>query len=195
MEKIIGKKKCDIFALARVQLERQEHEEKEGADAKAAETADADVEARAAPQPQEEDKAAEEGEAEEEAAAAAEPAVPTRRVTRSAAAAAEEQPSSVAAVDGAGGPPTPQVSRSNKREAERTPRQQAPGSASKRVRRTPGAAGRPDDLFLLSVFGPRSKVNKKNSLEILSYLDRDDMADACLVSSLWWKLSLETLEA
>lgn len=59
------------------------------------------------------------------------------------------------------------------------------------MRRTPG--GRPDE-FLLSVFGPRSKANKKNSLDILSYLDRDDMADACLVSSLWNRLALETLE-
>jgi hypothetical protein len=59
------------------------------------------------------------------------------------------------------------------------------------MRRSPGTEPKE---FLLSVFGPRSKVNKKNSLEILSYLDRDDMADACLVSSLWNTLALATLE-
>jgi len=65
---------------------------------------------------------------------------------------------------------------------------------SKPLRRTTPSKGGRKDEFLLSVFGPRSKINKQNSLEVLSYLDRDDMADACLVSSLWNRLALETLD-
>ncbi|KAM3572227.1 hypothetical protein VYU27_005761 [Nannochloropsis oceanica] len=65
---------------------------------------------------------------------------------------------------------------------------------SKPLRRTTPSKGGRKDEFLLSVFGPRSKINKQNSLEVLSYLDGDDMADACLVSSLWNRLALETLD-
>jgi hypothetical protein len=65
MDKIIGKRKCDVFALARAQLEER------------------DAVHAAARQQQEQEQ-----EQEEKHAAAAGAAVPTRRLTRSAAAAA-----------------------------------------------------------------------------------------------------------
>jgi hypothetical protein len=42
------------------------------------------------------------------------------------------------------------------------------------------------------VFGPKSRMNKKNSLLVFSFLDRDDMCDASLVNKSWNQLSDET---
>jgi hypothetical protein len=53
------------------------------------------------------------------------------------------------------------------------------------------ASRRKPEEFLLPVFGPRSRVNKTNSLYVLSFLERDDMADASLVSKLWNSLCWE----
>ncbi len=83
-------------------------------------------------------------------------------------------------------PAAPMQRRSSKRKAE------VPSAGT--TRRTTPSKGKGEDEFLLSVFGPRSRINKQNSLEILSYLDNDDMADAWLVSSLWNRLCLETLD-
>ena len=143
MDRIIGKRKRDIFAEARAQQEQV-----------------AAMMAAAAAQLQEEQEE-QDGEQEEQAVAAvAINAAPPRRLTRAAAAAAsagggeeeeeeeeeeekgqqqqqqapqpEQQQRAVA--DGAGGPPTPVVVRT-KRELASTPQQPTPGSASKRVRR------------------------------------------------------------
>ena len=93
---------------------------------------------------------------------------------------------------------TPVQHRKGKRKNEGEDEDMAAAAAaavlSKPLRRTTPSKGGRKDEFLLSVFGPRSKINKQNSLEVLSYLDRDDMADACLVSSLWNRLALETLD-
>eukprot|EP00624_Nannochloropsis_granulata_P006144 evm.model.NODE_44607_length_15938_cov_30.054523.1 len=84
--------------------------------------------------------------------------------------------------------------RKNEGEDENVAAATVSAALSKPLRRTtPSKAGRKDE-FLLSVFGPRSKINKQNSLKVLLYLDRDDMADACLVSCLWNRLALETLD-
>lgn len=86
------------------------------------------------------------------------------------------------------------VQRRSKRKnvGDGTPDIPVPGKPARPTPKGRGT-GRKDE-FLLSVFGPRSRVNKQNSLEVLSYLDRDDMADASLVSSLWNRLALETLD-
>jgi hypothetical protein len=58
---------------------------------------------------------------------------------------------------------------------------------TKRPTRTAG-----QEEFLLPVFGPQSALNKKGSLQILSFLDEEDMAMVSLVSKQWNRLSLET---
>lgn len=133
MDKIVHKKKCDIFALA-----RREQEERK-AQVAAAAAVEAEQAAAAVAAAEVEAAAASQGmEVVEEAVTAAD-VVPTRRLTRAAAAAAssEDQQGANGAADGMGAPPTPVATRgSGKREVARTPQQPppTPGSASKRVR-------------------------------------------------------------
>ena len=47
----------------------------------------------------------------------------------------------------------------------------------------------------MPTFGPRSKITMKNSLHVLSFLDNEDLADACLVNKFWNSLSYQTDQA